>query len=90
MLSTFLNFGTEKILVFPPVLVYGGYGMKSAQLAMVLVAILAMGSLGGTVFLGVAQPHSIGCGIGLNSDFNGGTPPSNLNAVPGDDPEHPK
>ncbi|MGD2249848.1 MAG: hypothetical protein PVF58_15680 [Candidatus Methanofastidiosia archaeon] len=64
--------------------------MKSAQFAMVLVAILMMGSLGGTAFLGVAHPNTTGCGIGLNSDFYGGAPPSNLNAVPGDDPEHPK
>ncbi|MGC1120369.1 MAG: hypothetical protein WBA22_04670 [Candidatus Methanofastidiosia archaeon] len=64
--------------------------MKSARLAVVLIALLTVGTLGG-ISLGVAS-HVDGAAlvIGHVVDFDGDDPPITPDSVPGSDPEHPK
>ncbi|MBU6998181.1 MAG: hypothetical protein HXS41_12895 [Theionarchaea archaeon] len=64
--------------------------MKSARMAMVLIALLTIGTLGG-ISLGVAS-HAGGTAplISWVVDYEGGNLPITPNSVPGSDPEHPK
>ncbi|MBU7037841.1 MAG: hypothetical protein HXS52_07910 [Theionarchaea archaeon] len=64
--------------------------MKSVSMAVVLIALLMLGTLGG-ISLGVAS-HFDGTAplVGEVAEFDGDDPPVTTDSVPGSDPEHPK
>ncbi len=60
------------------------------RMAVVLIALLVIGTLGGISLLGNAETdHGAIQKISV-VDFDGENPPTNPDAIPGGDPEHPK
>ncbi len=65
--------------------------MNSGKMAMVLIALLAVGALGG-ITIGIAESTD-GVrvqGWGLIHECDGDDPPPDPNGIPSGDPEHPQ